>query len=341
MNIKSLIACSALLLTVAAAGALAHPKTDVITLYNGDRLTGEIKQLYGGLVKLKTDSMGTVQIEWQDMASVKSAYRYEVRTSSDGRFYGTLQPAKRPGLLRVIGEEHIDELEWLEVVELRAVDDSLQDRLDIYLSAGYSYTKASSVTQTTLNTDVIYENESSITALKGRTIVTDTNEETTFNNDYEITRKLWKNRAKFYRNFRLNYEDNDELGLEHRISAGGGIGRYFIDTHAMRLLMDAGAQATTESSVGEGEEQNVELYFSGNFAMWRFNSPELDLRAGFDLYPSVTDWGRLRTGLDLNLRWEIIEDLFFDITAWGTTDDRAESGHESDYGVTTGIGWEF
>lgn len=320
----------------------AHSKTDIVTLYNGDRVTGELRQLYGGLASIGTDTMGTVEIEWQSMSGAVSNYRYEVRTSSDGRYFGTLEPASRPGLLRVKGDEGVDELEWLEVVELRPVEETLAERIDVYLSAGYSYTKASGVAQTSLNTDVTYDTEKASNSLRGRTTLTDSDDDgNTLSNDYSLTRKIWQDRARFYRTFSLAYEDNDELDLDHRLSFGAGIGRYFIDTHAMQLLADAGLQGLTEQSRGQDEEQNVEIFISPRFSMWRFSTPELDLRLGLDLYPSLTEWGRVRTKSDLNLRWEIVEDLFIDVTAWRTTDNESESGKSSDYGVQAGIGWEY
>lgn len=60
-----------------------------------------------------------------------------------------------------------------------------------------------------------------------------------------------------------------------------------------------------------------------------------------NLYPSLTDSGRLRSSSDLRLRWELIEDLFFDITAYGSYDNKAEANNDIDYGVTTGLGWEY
>ncbi len=43
-------------------------KTDIVTLYNGDRVTGELKSMYVGLLEINTNSMGTIQIEWQEIA---------------------------------------------------------------------------------------------------------------------------------------------------------------------------------------------------------------------------------------------------------------------------------
>jgi hypothetical protein len=47
------------------AGPLhAQPRTDVVTLANGDRITGEVKRLDRGQVEFKTDDGGTIYFEW-------------------------------------------------------------------------------------------------------------------------------------------------------------------------------------------------------------------------------------------------------------------------------------
>ena len=67
------------LLSLLSLQALAQRKTDIVTLYNGDRITGEVKALDGGILKLSTDSMGTINIEWQEISTLESKYLYEVR----------------------------------------------------------------------------------------------------------------------------------------------------------------------------------------------------------------------------------------------------------------------
>jgi len=52
----------ALLFGFWALPALAA-KTDVVVLLNGDRITGEVKELSYGQLKFKTDDMGTLYIE--------------------------------------------------------------------------------------------------------------------------------------------------------------------------------------------------------------------------------------------------------------------------------------
>ena len=77
--------------------ALAQRKTDVVTLYNGDRITGEIKGLLGGILKLSTDAMGTLNIEWQEVSHLESDYYYEVRLSKGTRHFGSVAKSLLPG----------------------------------------------------------------------------------------------------------------------------------------------------------------------------------------------------------------------------------------------------
>lgn len=321
--------------------ALAQRKTDVVTLYNGDRITGEIKQLNSGILKLSTDSMGTINIEWQEIARIQSKYYYEVRLGSGKRYYGSILPSDRPGQLLVQDLDGTHDLTWLQVVDMRPIEKNFLDRLDIYFSAGYSYTRASSVAQTSVNTDISYEDEKSRSSLTGRTSITDDSEQTTSSSRVELSRAVWTSRPNIFRSFISNYESNDELALDYRVGVGAGLGRTFLDTYQNRLTGVAGLQVITEKSKITGSDQNIELYLSSRYAAWRFNTPELDLDFILNVYPSLTESGRVRSDSNLRLRWELIEDLFFDITAYGTYDNRADTNGGVDYGVTTGIGWEY
>lgn len=334
----------ALLLTLQLAlcgEALARSKTDVVTLYNGDHITGEIKSLYGGLLEYSTDAMGTVKLEWQHIAQVQSMYNFEIRLSDGSRHFGSLQKPARPGQLLAASLGEDLDLSMIEVVELRPIEDSVLERFDVRLSAGYSFTRASSVAQTSLNTEIGYEDEKARNTLNGRLTITDTSDETTRSARVGASRQRWTDREGTFRLLFSNYETNDELALDYRLSAGLGVGRYFIDKRGMRLLGASGLQVLTERS-SEGEEQDsVELFLSTKYSMWRFDTPELDLDFSFQLYPSVTETGRLRGDSDITLSWEIVKDLFWEISAYGTYDNEAEGDKQIDYGVTTGLGWKY
>jgi hypothetical protein len=319
----------------------AHPKTDIVTFYNGDRVTGEIKLLDGGILKLGTDSMGTLSIEWQDIARVESDYYYEIQISSGARLFGSIEQSKHPGQLRVagLGEEH--NVDWLNVVRIRPIESKFIDRIDAYFSAGYSFTRANSLTQTSARGTIGYENETSLNQLDARTNLTDSEDSSSSSSKVELDRAVWTSRESVFRSVFTNYEQNDELDLNYRVGVGAGLGRFFIDTYQNRLAGIVGLQVITEENKRQGTEENIELYLSSRYQAWRFNTPELQLNFGLNLYPSITQSGRMRSSSDLNLRWELFEDLFLDLTAYGTYDNRAEGDSGVDYGVTTGLGYDF
>ena len=332
-----------LLLLALSQGVHASRKTDIVTLFNGDRVTGEIISLDGGILEISTDAMGRIKVEWPEVASVQSDYHYELRLSDGERLYGSFHDEARPGQIVLVDIFGKHEIEWLEVVEIRPIEDNFLDRLDIYLSTTFSYTKATDLGQISLNTTASYEDERSRTSFSGRTDIINADDRNSNSSRFDIDRWQWrKDRADSFRSTFANYEDNDELGLESRIGAGAGIGKYFRDTHKTRLTGSLGLQVITESFVGESTNQDVELYLASTFSTWKFTTPELDVDLTFNLYPSLTDLGRIRTDGNLRIRWEIVEDLFWDVTAWLTTDNQTEDEAATiDYSITTGIGWEY
>ena len=340
-SFKTLLA-ALLMLGVICASAWGHRKTDIFTLYNGDQITGEFKTLYGGVANVDTEALGLVKIEWKHVSQFESIYHYDIRLSDGTRYYASIEEQKIAGQVIIESVEGKQGIEMLDIAELRAVEESWIDRIDIYLSAGYSYNKASSVGQATLNTDISYEDENTRNALTGRTTLTDTDTDVTNSTKWDLSRTVWTDRSKFFRTFYGRFETNDELALDSRYTAGAGAGRYFIDTQKLRWTGTLGLQLLTEQSTGGDNQESVEAYLSTNFSAWKFDTPELDLDLKFNVYPSLSETKRVRADTDIRIRWELVEDLFWDITAFGTYDNKAgETKHDFDYGVTTGIGWKY
>src|SRR6187399_2641939 len=77
-------------LLATATTASAAVKTDIVELKNGDRITCEIKRLDRGKLTVKTDGLGTIAIEWDDIQFVTSKARYEIELQSGDRILGTL-----------------------------------------------------------------------------------------------------------------------------------------------------------------------------------------------------------------------------------------------------------
>jgi hypothetical protein len=118
--------CSALVLLalLPAAAAVAAPKTDVVVFLNGDRLTGEVKGLERGQLRLKTDAAGTLSIEWARLASVTSSQLLHVELASGLRYVGQAFEGAAPGKIRVAasGEGGGREFAFADVVRMDPIE---------------------------------------------------------------------------------------------------------------------------------------------------------------------------------------------------------------------------
>ncbi|MEH6570951.1 MAG: DUF481 domain-containing protein [Halioglobus sp.] len=341
MKTNILITLAMLIISMTCLASPDNRKTDVVMLYNGDKVTGEIKQLFGGQLEISTNAMGTLKIDWQEISKIESIHHYEVRLVEGKRYYGTLgEPNRAGGLLvdDVYGEHDIS---TLEVSEIRPVAKSFKDRIDVYLALGYSYNNASSVGQTTLNTNIRYEDERTSNQLNGRLTITDSDQLITRSSKVDISRNVWTDRQDTYRIIMGGWEQNDELGLSHRLSLGTGLGRYFTDTQSSTWTGALGLQVLTEESLEGDRQESVEAVIGTEFSAWKFDTPELHIKLAGSVYPSLTESGRFRGDGDFKISWEIIEDLFFDITAFGTYDNKATEDSRFDYGISTGVGWTY
>ena len=61
------------------------------------------------------------------------------------------------------------------------------------------------------------------------------------------------------------------------------------------------------------------------------------------MLPSLTESGRVRSEVKLRTRYEIVHDLFFEVSLYGSydTDADATADSKSDYGMTTSLGYSF
>ena len=324
--------------------AAAAPKTDIIIFNNGDRLTGEIKSLKRGLLSFNTDATGTISIEWDKVSKLISNQYIQVETSRGARYFGQLTAADEEASVRVETKTGPQSLDSANVILMEPIElGRALDVLDIDLTLGYNFAKAGGVTQGTLGVDVDYRTRQRIYSVSASTTTNDSNdqEQSTRGNLEFGYRRLWQER--WYVAGNLNFERNDELGLDLRRSLGINAGRFLIQSNSMLLDLQAGLQFSRESLVDEPEDTNsIEAVFGGRWDWFRYDSPELDWSTTLQLIPNLSDLGRLRANFDTSLRWELINDLKWGITFYSSFDNKtSDEASQTDYGVNTNVTYDF
>ena len=334
------------LLCVVALGlitpALARPKSDVVVLTNGDRLTGEIKSMDRGKLRLKTESLATVEIEWDNIQSISSDEVFQLETNDGTNYVGTIERGTTPSTIRVVSEQSTDEIELAFIVRVRSVEKGFWKRLDGSLSSGYNYTQSSAVSTFTFDADVRsrtprWERQASLSAY-----VTQQESGGTSRDDLTFqTLRLYKER--WFSLFLGAFQRNDELGIDLRTLAAAGAGRHVVQTNHAELTLAGGLSANNEQVNGESGETSVEGLGMVSWSVFRYDRPETDLTMSFFAFPSITVSGRVRGEFDVTLKREIFKDFYWSLSGYESYDSKpaSDEAHTNDWGVANSFGWSF
>lgn len=332
------------LIMLICSSALAREKTDIVHLSNGDRITGEIKQLQHGKLIIGTESMGQISIEWNDIRRIDSDFEFQFERTDGTRVTGVILGNSEDLEITLANDDEAVAFSHENIVRISQIEDSFWERLKGSMTFGYSFTKASDIAQGNLGFRATHRTEIRSFTLDGSTIITsDQDSESTQRSDlsFDMTR-FRKNR--WFNSYLLGFESNDELGLDLRTSVGAAFGRYMIQTNTSELALLGGLVGTNEVLTGDvSSQENLEGLLGLDYSRYIFDDPAVDLSIRLSAFPSITESGRTRAQLDVNLRWEIISDLFWDLNYYDTYDSDPPSGSLStnDYGIVTSLGWSF
>ena len=64
------------------------------------------------------------------------------------------------------------------------------------------------------------------------------------------------------------------------------------------------------------------------------------LSTNLQVYPNLMDRGRVRAELDITLKWEMVEDLFWELSFYDS-DSVVVGAWKIDYGIITSLGYDF
>ncbi len=342
---KQILFLTLTLVSLATQPVLARDKTDVVELVNGDRITGEIKQLEHGILRLGTDSMGEVRIEWEDVVHVTSHYQFQFERANGERIVAHIQETDDAKNLMLTNAYETITFPRKKIVRIAPIEDSFWDRVKGSANFGYSFTKASAIAQ--LNFSARASHRTAIRAFSINTSAIQTSDKegaNTQRSDLNMAMTRFRSN-RWFNSYLLGFESNDELALELRTSLGADIGRYLIQTNKSELSLVTGLIATTESLQGDkSAQQNIEGLLGMEFSRYIFNDPTVDISLKLTVFPSITDSGRTRAQFDANIRRELFSDLYWDLSFYETYDSKppsTETTTKTDYGIVTSLGWSF
>lgn len=331
-------------MAVPALGRESRAKTDVITLKNGNQVTGEIKRLDQGVLYLSTDSMGTVEIKWEDVVGVTSRFAFRIEDTGGRLYYGTLGAEPAANCIQIVGRIATEQVDLLSVVRINAFDERIWDRFSGSLSLGFSFTKANTSTQFNVASDITYRGgrwegtasyDSVLSSVEGVTLAD------TWTLDLGGQHLLGK---RWFTFSNAIFQHNLELELDLRSSAMGGIGWYLRQTNRSNIKLGGGMIYSREYYTSEPGRNNVEGAITTSARLFKLHSPKVDVQTDFLVMPSMSDLGRVRLQLNVGANIEIfLKDFFWNVSFYESFDSKPpqENPTRNDYGIVTGISWSF
>lgn len=316
---------------------------DRIHLKNGDVITGNMKELDRGKLRVKTLTMDTIYLNWVYIESIDTD-KYLRIGKADGSFnYGVIQHADLSDSLVVEDRGQEVEIPILAVSTIQPirVQESFWRRLDVDLKAGIDFKTASDILLINLSSNVKFREEKyeiDVDANWNETSRTENNNSSRADLVGNYTRFL---RDRWFWKATTGFETNEELGLDLRAIVAGTAGRYLIQSPTLRFELNAGLAGNWENRQ-DGTSTSAEGLIRSSLEIFKHTLPITRLSASVNVFPGITESGRLRVNTNVSLRNEIVRSVFWDLTFFSTFDNRPPEGAEQeDYGIVTSIGASF
>ena len=328
---------------LAYTSVLFAEKTDVIIMNNGDHITGEIKSMQFGMVTFKTDDAGTLNIKWDKIKHMISKNIFEVQVEDGRIYYGSLDTTYSVRQMKVKGASQTKLLFKIYVVSITPIKDTFWDILDGYIKLGFNYAKGTTNGQFTLGANSKYRTRHGNTELDLNSIIS-------FRQERESSRKqdLTLSYQRFLENKWLlggsvGLEQNTELGIELRALVNAVGGYNLIQSNENLFLGVMGLSFNRESFRDSTKPTfNLEGLIALQYRLFIYDHPKASLNTNLTLFPGITDRGRFRLNYNITLSWEIIIDLYWDLSGYYSYDNKPTSGASSDdYGINTAFKYEF
>jgi putative salt-induced outer membrane protein YdiY len=325
----------------------------VVTLKNGDRITGKIVKKDGAKLTIKGELTGEVTVPWDAVTSISSDTPLTVVLPGDKAVLGAV--ASTADRIEVAAPDGKQEAPLREVTAIR--DAAEQQKYERFLNpgpldlwAGYfdlgislargnartnTFTTAFNAARVSLNdkTSVYFNQIYSTATIDGISAAS-----------ADAIRGGWaynKNVSqRFFYGFFNDYEFDRFQNLDLRFVAGGGAGYTAIKNERSRLDLPLGFAYNREQFDTPLTRHSGELYYGDEYT-YKMNSTT-SFRQAFRIFHSLTDVGVYRVNFDLGSSTTIKKWLAWQITASDRFLSNPVAGRKrNDVLLTTGFRLNF
>jgi len=318
------------MLTVAGSAQ----KTDRVLLKNGNRITGEIKNMKFAKLSFDMDGPGTISIKWEHVVTITSDKTFQVTMQN-----GDVLITRLDSIFFEQPEVTLD-----SIIEIVRIKDKFMQRLDGSINLGFNYAKSNNDLQFNFNSSITYRKPKVELNFKINSVISD-NDNDTISKKQDATLDFYRKfKNKTYLNALLGWQQNTELGLDSRFILPVVGGKILLNNNHQRLLTGGGLSFNFEKSSGNPDYAgSLEGMLIISFKEFKYSTPKVSIDSRLAIFPGITDWGRVRIGLNVSSRVEIFKDFNVGLNFYDEFDNHPPAGalSKNDFGINFTIGYEF
>ena len=323
------------LLTLCVSHAIL---ADVVHLKNGDRITGEIKEIWDDNVKIEPVYSDSFDVEFEHIAHVESDKAMEVELFDGTKGAYLIEPADEEGNVRLTSSYESIVVALAEVKKTEKIE---KFDWDANLDVSSNFSRGNTNSQATnlqwkgsmktgdhrYNTDLSIAREE----LNGER----TKQRDRLNVGYNY---LFHDDWFFAVN--LTAERDPVAQLDRRISVNPALGYDVFDEANRVLNFQLGAGYASETTAGQ-DESSTNIDWRLNF-LWEFMGGDMEFFHNHNIYRNLGGRKNIVAVTQTGIRYDITDDIYLNLQAnYDYDSEPAEGAENDDLTFLIGAGMEF
>lgn len=328
-----------------SACAASRPKSDIVYMKNGDKITCEIKSLEKGQLTIKPDyTSSNIVLDWAKVDHIESKQDFVV-TDPEGTVYsGSIRHDEKTKDLTIIGAD-TTRLPNQSVIQIEELGESFWKRMRGNIDLGLSFAKSNEQKNLSLQGGLYYQSRRYFFSLDSNAQFT-SQQETNDTNETNIKAALYKelHRSNWYYGGISNFLTSTAQQIDLRSTLGGGLAKRLIFTNRTNLSAIGGLAYTVEQdapgSTSTARTKAIDSAFAVQYSTFRFDSTTFNTAVW--TYPSLTSPGRVRLTLNQDVYYKFLGDFYIRLSFYDNYDNQPVVGAPpNNLGGSTTVGWSF
>lgn len=317
-------------------------KTDVLVLRNGDRMTGDLRELSRGIVTFRTDAASTIYVKWTRVVTAWTDKVFEIRLTDGRRYVGSIVPGQTAYRVEIRTARDSVEVPVRAVVELVRIKKTVWQRLDGSVDVGIDYTQQNSKLDLNLSTKIKYDISNSRISLAFDGALSQQDSVSDIKRGNLSALYLRALGAHWFWAGSGAVATNSQLSLEASGSLGTGPGRFLILSNKVTLGAWIGIYYRTERYTDNSARSTMPLSLMTDFQWFSWSGLTRDVSSRLVIAPVLNDQGRWQISFTANAKRELLSFLYLNLGIKEYFDSRPPTeANKNDFSFTTSLSWTF